>query len=83
MEYLSELEIEKLIGDYEVPCQEGSLRIFLETKDQNCTFVMEGEYIECYLYDIESKENSRIQYHVVDKNWFSHYDKRACGNTCI
>lgn len=81
LEYLSDLEIEKLIGDYEVPCQEEGLRIFLETKDQNCTFVIEGEYIVCYVYDIESKENSRIQYHVVDKNWFSHYDKRACGNT--
>lgn len=78
--YLSDLEIEKLIGDYEVPCQEEGLRIFLETKDQNCTFVIEGEYIVCYVYDMESKENSRMQYHVVDKNWFSHYDKKVYGN---
>lgn len=81
LEYLSDLEIEKLIGDYEVPYQEEGLSIFLETKDQNYTFVIAGEYIECYVFDVSSGENSRIQYHVVDKNWFSHYDKRACGNT--
>ena len=81
LEYLSDLEIEKLIGDYEVPYQEEGLSIFLEIKDQNYTFVIAGEYIECYVFDVSSGENSRIQYHVVDKNWFSHYDKRACGNT--